>query len=94
MTAGVASLVRLTAAERRVLVALCQPLLGSGAVGPPYSNREIGELLSLSPGGVKTHIRALFAKLEIEDLPQNRKRAELARRAIATGIVTVRDIAS
>jgi DNA-binding NarL/FixJ family response regulator len=41
---------------------------------------------------VKTHIRALFAKLDVEDLPQNRKRAELARRAIEAGLVSARDL--
>ena len=79
--ATAASLVRLTQAERRVLVALCRPLLGTDRLGPPASNREIGERLSLSAAGVKTHIRSLFAKLEIDDLPQNRKgrRARAAR---------------
>ena len=92
VAANAASLARLTEAERRVLVALCAPLLGADRLGPPASNREIGERLSLSPAGVKTHIRALFAKLDIEDLPQNRKRAELAKRAIETGLVTARDV--
>lgn len=91
VAATAASLVRLTGAERRVLVALCRPLLGGDRLGPPASNKEIGDVLSLSSAGVKTHIRALFAKLDIEDLPQNRKRAELARRAIETGLVTARD---
>ena len=55
---------------------------------PQFRNREIASELHLTPDGVKTHIRSLFAKLEIEDLPQYRKRTELARRAIDSGIVT------
>jgi DNA-binding NarL/FixJ family response regulator len=74
-----------------VLVALCAPLLGPG-VAAPAANGEIAERLSLSPAGVKTHIRALFSKLDVEDLPQNRKRAELARRALEAGLVTARDV--
>jgi FHA domain/Bacterial regulatory proteins, luxR family len=92
VAATAAALVRLTDSERRVLVALCHPLFGTGTVPTPASNREIAERLSLSPSGVKTHIRSLFVKLDIEELPQNRKRAELARRAIASGLVSARDV--
>jgi hypothetical protein len=33
-------------------------------------------------------MRALFDKFGVADLPQNRKRAALARRALETGVVT------
>jgi DNA-binding CsgD family transcriptional regulator len=92
VAAGPASLIRLTEAERRVLVELCRPLLKSNVVATPASNGEIAERLVLSPAGVKTHIRSLFVKLEVDDLPQNRKRAELARRALDTGLITARDV--
>ncbi len=90
--AGFAALVRLSEAERRVLVALCRPLAvpGSGAV--PATNREIAGELRLSVEGVRTQVRALFAKLGIEDLPQYRKRTQLAQRALAAGLVTARDL--
>ena len=87
-----AAQVRLTAAERRVLVALCRPLIEPGASPVPAGNREIAAELSLSTDGVKTHLRALFAKLAIDDLPQYRKRVELARRALESGLVTRRDL--
>ena len=89
-----AALVRLTDGERRVLVALCRPLAAPGASAVPASNREIAAELHLSPDGVKTHIRALFAKLAIEDLPQYRKRTELAQRALDSGLVSQRDLAT
>ncbi len=92
--AGAAALVRLTAAERRVLVALCRPLSTPGAGAVPASNQVIADELHLSLAGVKTHVRSLFAKLDIEDLPQYRKRTELAQRALGTGLVTNRDLAS
>jgi hypothetical protein len=87
-----ASAARLTEAERRVLVALCRPLLGPGLVATPASNREIAEQLFLSLSGVKMHIRSLFLKLDVDDLPQNRKRAELARCALQSGLVRTQDV--
>jgi DNA-binding CsgD family transcriptional regulator len=82
---------KLTDAERRVLLELCRPLLGAGVARTPASNQEIADALHLSLPGVKSHVRALFAKIGVDDLPQNRKRAELARRAVELGLVTARD---
>ena len=82
--------VRLTEGERRVLIALCRPLAVPGGSRVPAGNREIADELRLTSDGVKTHIRALFAKLGIEDLPQYRKRTELARRALEAGLVAPR----
>lgn len=93
LAANPASAARLTEAERRVLVALCRPLLGPDTTAGPASNSEIAEELVLSLSGVKSHIRSLSAKLAVADLPQNRKRAQLARRALETGLVTTRDLA-
>jgi hypothetical protein len=73
-------------AQRRVLAALCGPLDGTPYAGPP-SNREIAEQLFLSVETVKSHLRALFDLFGVADLPQNRKRAELVRRAFETGVV-------
>lgn len=89
-----AALVQLSDSERRVLVALCRPLAVPGRSAVPATNREIADELHLSVDGVKTHIRALFAKMEIEDLPQYRKRTELAQRALEIGAVTPRDLRS
>lgn len=87
-----ASAARITEAERRVLVALCRPLLGPGRVATPASNREIADELVLSLSAVKMHTRSLFLKLDVGELPQNRKRAELARRALEMGLVATRDV--
>jgi DNA-binding CsgD family transcriptional regulator len=86
-----AAAVRLSDAQRRVLVALCRPL-APGGTGAPASNRDIAEELHLSVDGVKTHIRALFGKVGVDDLPQYRKRTELARRALDLGLVATRDL--
>ena len=73
-------------AQRRVLVSLCGPLDEAPFAGP-RSNREIADELFLSVETVKTHLRALFDLFGIGDLPQNRKRAELVRRAFETGVL-------
>lgn len=83
----------LTDAERRVLVALCRPCLRDDAVATPASNREIADELHMSIAGVKARLRALFTRFAVEDdLAQNRKRGELVRRAVATGVVSRRDL--
>lgn len=78
----------LSAAQLRVLTALCRPYATDAYAVPP-SNRAIAEELVLGVETVKTHLRDLFVLFEITDLPQNRKRAELARRAIARGVVVL-----
>jgi pSer/pThr/pTyr-binding forkhead associated (FHA) protein len=83
----------LTDAQRRVLVALCRPSAGS-AFAAPASTRQIADELLVSVETVKTHLRALFALFGVGDLPQNQKRAELARRAITVGAVDPADLLS
>jgi pSer/pThr/pTyr-binding forkhead associated (FHA) protein len=76
----------LSAAQRRVLAALCRPSLEHAYAGPP-SNREIAEALVISVDTVKSHLHALFELFGLQDMPQNRKRAELVRRAFERGAV-------
>lgn len=74
-------------AQRRVLVALCRPYKDGSSFATPATNQEIGAELHLSVDAVKTHMRALFEKLGVGDLPQNQKRVALAERALQTGAV-------
>jgi hypothetical protein len=93
--AGTFPPVRLTDAERRVLVALCAPFGVEGGAAPaPATNGEIAGALNLSRDGVKTHVRSLFTKLGVGDLPQYQKRTELARRALDRGLVTRAELIS
>jgi hypothetical protein len=41
---------------------------------------------------VKGHLRTLFEKFGVEDLPQNRKRLRLVERAVETGAVSLREL--
>jgi DNA-binding CsgD family transcriptional regulator len=78
--------VEMTPAQRRVLVALCRPLAGGRFAGPA-SNREIADELFLTVDTVKGTLSRLFEAFGIEHVPQNQKRAALARRALETGLV-------
>lgn len=84
----------LSEAQRRVLVALCRPLASPGVASAPASNPDIARELFLSVEAVRTHLKTLFQRFEVPDLPQNQKRAELARRALDSGIVGPRDLRS
>jgi pSer/pThr/pTyr-binding forkhead associated (FHA) protein len=77
---------QLSDAQLRVLRSLCGPLDEAPFAGP-RSNKEIADDLYLSVETVKTHLRALFDLFEVGELPQNRKRAELVRRAFETGVL-------
>lgn len=81
----------LSAAQRRVLVALCRPL-ADGRFATPPSNRELAAELCLSIETVKFHLHALFELFGIERLPQHHKRAALARLAMERGAVGPRDV--
>jgi hypothetical protein len=74
-------------AQRKVLVALCRPYKDGDAFATPATNQEIGDELHLSVDAVKTHMRTLFEKLGVGDLPQNQKRVALVERAFQSGIV-------
>lgn len=82
--------VLLTPTQRKILVALCRPVRDS-AFATPATNREIAEELFLSVDAVKAHLRSLFERFGLEELPQNQKRARLAAVALLQGIVTARD---
>jgi hypothetical protein len=78
---------QLSPAQQRVLDALCRPAIDS-ALAMPAANREIAEALFISVETVKTHMHALFELFDVPDMPQNRKRAELVRRAFERGAIS------
>ncbi|MGY1793198.1 FHA domain-containing protein [Geodermatophilus sp. SYSU D00525] len=92
VAADVPTLGSLTESQRGVLVALCRPFKHGGAYAVPTPNQQIAAELVLSQDAVKTHLRALFAKFDVEDLPHNQKRLRLVERALQSGVVRERDL--
>ncbi|MCC3328412.1 FHA domain-containing protein [Nocardia abscessus] len=82
----------LTETQRSVLIALCRPYKHGAGFATPASNQQIAEELFLSVDAIKTHLRALFAKFGVEDLPQNQKRVRLAGLAMQSGLISDRDL--
>ncbi len=81
---------RVSEAQRRVLVALCRPIV-EGERGAPATNDAIAGELVLSLSAVKGHLRMLFARFGLEDAAQSQKRLLLAQRALAGGVVGAMD---
>lgn len=82
----------LSETQRKVLVALARPYKGEHEFATPASNNDIAQELYLSVDAVKTHLRTLFKRFEIEHLPQNQKRAQLVRAAMQAGLISERDL--
>jgi len=81
----------LTAGQRAVLVALARPY-AHDELASPAANQAIAGELYLSVDAVKSHLRALYQRFGIEQLPQNRKRAALVAAALRTGAVSPREL--
>jgi hypothetical protein len=82
--------VSLSEAQRKVLIALCRPLAAS-AYATPATNKEIAAEVYLSVDAVKAHLRVIFERFDLDDLPQNQKRARLAATALVNGVVRPHD---
>ncbi|HEY7717430.1 MAG TPA: FHA domain-containing protein [Pedococcus sp.] len=82
----------LSPTQRQILTALCRPYKQETPYATPASNQQIAAEVYLSVDAVKTHLRTLFQKFHVEDLPQNQKRTKLVERAFALGVVSRRDL--
>lgn len=80
----------LSPTQRQVLIALCRPVNDSISA-LPATNRQIAEELHLSVDAVKAHLRILFERFSLGELPQNEKRTRLARAVLASGMLTRHD---
>jgi hypothetical protein len=87
-----AGAVGVSPAQKRVLVALCRPFKEGASFATPAGNQEIAAELHLSVDAVKTHLRALFDKFELGDVPQNQKRVMLVQRVLQSGLVSPREL--
>jgi pSer/pThr/pTyr-binding forkhead associated (FHA) protein len=82
----------LTETQRRVLVELCRPFGSGDSFATPATNRQIAEGVHLSVDAVKGHLRVLFERFDLSELPQNEKRARLAEQALRSGAVRPSDL--
>jgi predicted component of type VI protein secretion system len=82
----------LSPTQRQIVIALCRPYKHDDPYATPASNQQIADELFLSVDAVKTHLRILFQKFQIEDLPQNQKRVKLVERVLGLGLVSRRDL--
>jgi len=88
---NVATMVSLTDTQRLVLRALCRPYKGV-PYATPATNQQIAAETYLSVDGVKNHLRTLFHKFGVEDLPQNQNRTRLVELAFRSGLVSERTL--
>jgi hypothetical protein len=84
--------VDLTPMQHKVLVALCRPYRDGASFAVPATNADIAAELVLSIDAIKTHLRALYEKFGVDDLPQNEKRVRLAQLALLIGVVSTREL--
>jgi pSer/pThr/pTyr-binding forkhead associated (FHA) protein len=76
--------------QRKVLIALCRPIVESGA-GTAATNPAIADEVSKSVDAVKGHLRDLFARFDLDELPQNEKRLRLATIVLSSGLLDPHD---
>jgi DNA-binding CsgD family transcriptional regulator len=84
------SSVHLSEMQRKVLIALCRPVSDSTSA-TPATNPQIAAEVFLSVDAVKAHLRILFDRLGLGDLPQNEKRSRLVAIALGSGLLAPHD---
>ncbi|BCN70765.1 FHA domain-containing protein [Prescottella equi] len=92
VAADIPTIRSLTRTQREILIALCRPYKHNAAFANPASNQQVADEVFLSVDAVKTHLRALFAKFGVENLPQNQKRLRLVEKALHSGVITEHDL--
>jgi hypothetical protein len=77
---------QLSEIQRKVLVALCRPIIDSSSA-TPATNPQIAAEVHLSVDAVKAHLRILFERYGLGDLPQNEKRSRLVSTVLDSGLL-------
>jgi DNA-binding CsgD family transcriptional regulator len=88
--AGAPNVVPLAEMQRKVLIALCRPLIASAAA-TPATNPQIAAEVFLSVDAVKAHLRKLFERFDLDRFPQNEKRSRLAATVLDSGLLSRHD---
>jgi pSer/pThr/pTyr-binding forkhead associated (FHA) protein len=89
---NVVTVVSLSETQRQIIQALCRPYKGGSAYAAPATNQQIADEIYLSVDSVKNHLRTLFHKFGVEELPQNLKRTRLVELAFRSGLVSDRNL--
>jgi FHA domain len=84
------SAIPLTPMQRKVLIGLVRPVHET-ASATPATNRQIAEEVFLTIDAVKAHLRVLFERYGLSELPQNEKRARLVAIVLDAGVLVPRD---
>jgi FHA domain len=87
---GAPSSVHLSEMQRKVLIALCRPVSDSVSA-TPATNPQIAMEVFLSVDAVKAHLRILFDRFGVGELPQNEKRSRLVSIVLGAGLLAPRD---
>lgn len=87
---GAAGQIPLTEIQRKLLIALCRPIIESAST-TPATNPQIAAEVHLSVDAVKAHMRDLFVRFGLGELPQNEKRNRLVVAVLASGLVAPHD---
>jgi hypothetical protein len=82
--------VPLSEMQRKVAIALCRPLVNSSSA-IPATNPQIASEVHLTVDAVKAHLRILFERFGLGDLPQNEKRSRLVKILLDSGLLAPHD---
>jgi DNA-binding CsgD family transcriptional regulator len=82
----------LTDRQREILIALAGPFKDPVGLALPATNQQVADEVHLSVEAVKGHLRTLFRKFGVDDLPQNQKRAQLVWRAFRSGAISANNL--
>ena len=82
--------VPLTEMQRKVLIALCRPIVEQTS-STPATNPQIAGEVFLSVDAVKAHLRVLFERFGYGGITQNEKRSRLVSTVLSSGVLAPRD---
>ena len=87
---GAVGQIPLTDIHRKLLIALCRPMMESTST-TPATNPQIAAEVHLSVDAVKAHMRDLFVRFGLGELPQNEKRNRLVVAVVESGLLKPHD---
>ena len=87
---GATGQIPLTDIQKKLLIALCRPIVEATST-TPATNPQIADEVHMSIDRVKAHMRDLFARFGLGDLPQNEKRNRLVVMVLSSGLLAKHD---